>query len=334
MNEKCFVIMPFTTRKEDEIKYNDNNHWTEVYEGLIKKVCEDMSIICERDDVDKSPRHILNGILNKIEKYDFVLCDLSSSNPNVLFELGWAMRADRPIVLINDDRTDFLFDLNQFYTCIYDNRLKPSTLEKNKKELSDTIQSLLKGSEEHPSFVKQLALEVNSLQNVSDVNPQEYLLKKIYESVQDFKQGSKSQGKSSFGTWTFYINTAIGHFSRLNTILNNCNNLIDAERQILDFVNLNNLFRNQAYQFSLIDMNRRFIYHDWKNTINPIATKISLDSFNIYDIIIENKTGIVAWQDNGNNALQNSVERRENIAVYAYIKNIEAILIFEIHNNL
>jgi hypothetical protein len=33
---KCFVIMPFTLREIDRTKYKDQNHWSEVYEGLIK----------------------------------------------------------------------------------------------------------------------------------------------------------------------------------------------------------------------------------------------------------------------------------------------------------
>jgi hypothetical protein len=50
MNEKkertCFVIMPFTVRKEDLDKYDDPGHWDEVYNGLIVPAVTNAGFIC------------------------------------------------------------------------------------------------------------------------------------------------------------------------------------------------------------------------------------------------------------------------------------------------
>ena len=106
----CFVVMPFALKDVDKPRYDDPNHWAEVYEGLIAPALQKAQVSYERDDKDLGARLIVESLLNKIEQADIILCDLSSHNPNVFLELGWALRADKPYVLIKDDLTDFTFD--------------------------------------------------------------------------------------------------------------------------------------------------------------------------------------------------------------------------------
>jgi hypothetical protein len=83
-NTNCFVIMPFTLRTEDKEKYfGDENHWHEVYDGLIKPALRKAGMTCNRDDDDARSRSIADKIWEKIEKADLVLCDISNFNPNV-----------------------------------------------------------------------------------------------------------------------------------------------------------------------------------------------------------------------------------------------------------
>src|SRR4051794_31127140 len=97
----CFTIMPFTVRKPDLDRYdNDTNHWNEVYAGLIVPAVKKTGLVCLRDDEDVSARLITEDIWRKIEQAEVILCDLSAGNPNVYLELGWAMRADKRFVLI------------------------------------------------------------------------------------------------------------------------------------------------------------------------------------------------------------------------------------------
>ena len=39
-SQECFVIMPFTVRDLDSTRYPDSNHWSEVYEGLVRPAVE------------------------------------------------------------------------------------------------------------------------------------------------------------------------------------------------------------------------------------------------------------------------------------------------------
>ena len=93
--------MPFTVREVDLPKYqNDPDHWREVYQGLIVPAIKQAGLRVQRDDEDYSTRLVGEGIWSKIEQADLVLCDMSSHNPNVHLELGWAMRSDKKMVLI------------------------------------------------------------------------------------------------------------------------------------------------------------------------------------------------------------------------------------------
>ena len=155
----CFAIMPFKVRGVDLPKYgNDPEHWREVYQGLIVPAISESGLRAQRDDDDYSTRLVGEGIWSKIEQADLVLCDLSSHNPNVHLELGWAMRADKKIVLIKDEQTSFNFDLNQYYTYEYSSRLQPTTLHASVKDLSKVIQATLADDVLNYSMVAKLAL--------------------------------------------------------------------------------------------------------------------------------------------------------------------------------
>ena len=94
---------------------------------------------CDRDDIDQGSRLIADTILAKIERSDLILCDLSSHNPNVFLELGWALRCDKPYVLIKDDLTTYTFDLNQQYTFTYGHSLQPTQVRRQIEELSQIL---------------------------------------------------------------------------------------------------------------------------------------------------------------------------------------------------
>ena len=155
----CFVIMPFRVRKEDLPTYlNDENHWTEVYDGLILPAVDAAKLNCEKDDEDLGSRLIVDEIWEKIEQAELVLCDLSGSNPNVLLELGWALRADKRFVLVKDDVTASEFDTRGFFTFTYSHKLQPSTLKVEINRLKSVIRHTLDDTDKRYSIVRKLSL--------------------------------------------------------------------------------------------------------------------------------------------------------------------------------
>jgi hypothetical protein len=191
----CFVIMPFSVRDHDLEKYNgDRNHWNEVYEGLIEPAVEAAGMRLERDDDDLSSRLVVDGIWKKIENADVVLCDLSSFNPNVYLELGWALRADKKFVLIKDELTDFSFDLNQFHTCVYSSKLKPSSLKVDVKKLSKAIEETASEEDRQYSMVKRMAL-TTAIELDAGSDRQADMLELIYKKLDALPQQNKTYSK-------------------------------------------------------------------------------------------------------------------------------------------
>lgn len=107
--DTCLVMMPFKVR--DASVYAKRNHWDLVYSKLIRPAVIASDLNCYRDDEDFACVDVMRRLIRYIERAEIVVCDMSSCNPNVFFELGWALRANKNVVLIIDDRTETPFDI-------------------------------------------------------------------------------------------------------------------------------------------------------------------------------------------------------------------------------
>lgn len=99
--EKCFVIMPIS----DQGDY-PSGHFTKVYEQIFKPAIEDAGYQPYRVDEDKISNSIINKIFDAVQNCSMALCDLSNCNPNVLYELGIRQAYDKPVVLVQDEKTE------------------------------------------------------------------------------------------------------------------------------------------------------------------------------------------------------------------------------------
>jgi len=78
-------------------------------------------------------------IIKKIINTPLCICDLSSKNPNVYFELGFRQAFDLPVVLIKDLRTDRVFDIQGLRTIEYDDSLRVDSVDSFKEKLVAAI---------------------------------------------------------------------------------------------------------------------------------------------------------------------------------------------------
>ena len=187
--QKCFVIMPFTVRKEDLERYHgDPDHWNQVYDGLIVPAVENAELMWERDDEDSTSRMITESIWRKIEDADIILCDLSACNPNVFMELGWTIRADKKFVLMKDDLTAFQFDLNQRFTCEYSHMLQPKQLKEDVKKLEGALRATIKDDKKRYSMVYKLSLELGAIEAMKSGDVETRMLGEILEEIRDLKR--------------------------------------------------------------------------------------------------------------------------------------------------
>lgn len=176
----CFVIMPYSVRLEDLDTYSrDTNHWREVYHGLIVPALEAAGFTFQLDSDDHRSRVITDQIWQKIEDADLILCDLSSENPNVFLELGWALRADKKFVLISDDVTPPNFDVKQHFTFTYSHRLQPTKLQQDVEKLASIIRETIRDSGQSSSIVRRLNVKVSAIEAVNEGNLEVGLLQEI-----------------------------------------------------------------------------------------------------------------------------------------------------------
>jgi hypothetical protein len=98
---ECFVIQPFDGGEFDK-RYED------VYEGAI----EAAGLTPYRVDRDPSAAIPIDHIAERIRSAAACFADITDDNPNVWFELGFAIAAKREVAIVcSDRRTKFPFDV-------------------------------------------------------------------------------------------------------------------------------------------------------------------------------------------------------------------------------
>jgi hypothetical protein len=114
----CFAIMPIS----DPQDYEDG-HFQHVYRDIIIPACMKAGFKPVRADEIKESNLIQLDILERFLDADMAICDLSSRNPNVLFELALRQAFDRPVALIQEEGTPPIFDIAPFRYVTYRRRL-------------------------------------------------------------------------------------------------------------------------------------------------------------------------------------------------------------------
>lgn len=133
----CFVAMPFTERDES----HPIGFFTEVLNSLFTP-----AIIAAGFEVRTAKRQgsdvIQSTIINELLDADLVLADLTEHNPNVLFELGMRMNADRPVALVRAKGTGAIFDVDHMLRVEdYNPNLWRSTVERDIEVLTAHIKA-------------------------------------------------------------------------------------------------------------------------------------------------------------------------------------------------
>jgi hypothetical protein len=128
---KTFVIMEFSQ------KYND------LYHEVISPICIKNNIEPIRADESKTTGLILNDIIKRIYEAKFIIAEITPKNPNVYFEIGFAIAIQKPVIFIADKNNieGLPFDISGFRVLFYENTIPGKS--KIEEELSKHIESIL-----------------------------------------------------------------------------------------------------------------------------------------------------------------------------------------------
>ena len=153
----CFSIMPIA-----DVDGYPQDHFKHVYDNIIMPACSIAGFRATRADEVKASNLIHLDILRKLIDATIAICDLSTRNPNVLFELGIRQAFDRPVVLIQEKGTPRIFDIAPLRYLEYSKEMKYHEVLKTQQELSETIQATVAADSDAGnvnSIVKLLALD-------------------------------------------------------------------------------------------------------------------------------------------------------------------------------
>lgn len=124
------------------------------------------------------------------------ICDLSSKNPNVLFELGIRQAFDKPTVLVKDVDTNTIFDIAPLKYYTYNKSLMYRNVLEDQKEiakfLAETEESCIKNDNIN-SIVKLLSLNKATISEKFDDEGQisyKYIISELNELRRDIRKVS------------------------------------------------------------------------------------------------------------------------------------------------
>ena len=116
--KKCFVVMGFGTKTD--LATGRNLNLDKSYQALIKPVLENKGLVCVRADEIKHSGAIDVPMYQQLLLADLVIADISTANPNALYELGLrhALRP-RTTIVISEKQLSYPFDLNHIRISSY-----------------------------------------------------------------------------------------------------------------------------------------------------------------------------------------------------------------------
>lgn len=148
---QCFVIQPF-----------DGARFDKRYADTFAPAIKDAGLDPYRVDQDPNVEIPIEAIERGIRESVMCLADITTNNPNVWYELGFAFASGKPVIMVCcDDRSDkgFPFDI-QHRTIVRYSSESTSDFQKLKTEVTARIEALLK---------KESIQEIASSTPLSDV---------------------------------------------------------------------------------------------------------------------------------------------------------------------
>jgi hypothetical protein len=120
-----FVAMPFDESMDDIFHYG--------IQGAVNAA----GFLCERADLSTFTGDVMDWVKKRIITAALVIADLSTANPNVYLEVGYAWGCSKPTVLLVRDATQLKFDVKGQRCLVY----------KTIKSLEEALRNELQGLE-------------------------------------------------------------------------------------------------------------------------------------------------------------------------------------------
>jgi hypothetical protein len=262
--ETCGIIMPISS-------YDgcSEDHWKEVKNILFDAITNagfEPRLVSDSDEVGVIHKTIVQNI------YDdpIVVCDVSTVNPNVMFELGMRLAFDKPTIIVKDDKTSYSFDTSLIEHIGYPRDLRFPMVVAFKEKLAQKLEATYKksNSSDYTTFLKHFRKITVAELDEQTVSSNDMIMSEL----QDLRQSINSISKNNWIRIPEPIEQKIDN--ELNDSLNKniemliheyCKkNRIEGENKILDHgdvirsyilskIRLDRHFRNKEEMYGYID---------------------------------------------------------------------------------
>ena len=190
-NKKCFIIMPISTPEG----YTEN-HFKQVYETIIAPAVLKAGYEPYRVDDDRICDSIIDKILRNLVECEMAVCDLSSRNPNVMYELGIRQAYGKKVVLIQDEKSQPIFDVSAINTVFYNSRRIYEDVIASQNNISEAIISTAKeDSISLMSIANMRPATIEAQSENDDKQISEKLLLSILSTVRRLEQSQVMQSR-------------------------------------------------------------------------------------------------------------------------------------------
>lgn len=127
---KAFIVMQFS------------EEFNKLYNEVIKPICQEFGLECERADEFYTSTPIIADIVNSLIECSIIIAEITPDNPNVYYELGYAHAINKQTILLCDrnKRSKLPFDISSFRTLFYEDSISGKTaIEVNLRKYLESI---------------------------------------------------------------------------------------------------------------------------------------------------------------------------------------------------
>lgn len=173
----CGLIMPIASNEGGTAE-----HWRQVREVITSAIGSlnlNVRMVSESEAVNVIHKNIVQNIFSN----EIVICDVSSRNPNVMFELGMRLAFDKPVVIIKDRDTPFSFDISSIQHIEYPHSLNYVEILAFQKDLLDkvrlTMQEAKREGKKYSPFLSNYAITEITEIKTEQMDTNKYIINEI-----------------------------------------------------------------------------------------------------------------------------------------------------------
>jgi len=186
-NKRCFVVMGYGTRPD--LSSGKRINLDRVYQEIIRPVVTECEYECIRGDEVLDSGLIDESMYYGILESDLVVADISTLNPNAIYELGvrHGVRRFRTIIMM-ETGDKFFFDLNHSRTLTYTYHRNKKSFEQESIKVRDRLKGIIENIEVNEQIDSPLYTFVSDLQEPQRVvrkNASKKDSKPIFERIKE-----------------------------------------------------------------------------------------------------------------------------------------------------